>query len=488
MNTRTVVLWHNNGEERIYFTVNSAEINVSRSNQNWVLSLAMEGTVNVWGGRGLRAVTLKTFLPSENSPFYAGQPPEAVLAMLKRWQDSGDPVRLILSESDINDAFLLEDVSEILREGDRDVGVSITLREYKFKSALAALAGGDAPPVRTDERTPQKSYTVKKGVTLWEMACRFYGDGARWGRTGFPQRSLGPAEAAGWKGAGAVKLYVRDQMVLPVLESAVLGKNRNDAASVLTASILLAPADTCFQKLSLAVGDPVRLTDGSGDEVFLSSIHQIDRTEDAARITAYDRRAYLARNELYGLFLGSRAEIAAQVAAKLGISLGKVEADGQYKTIVSRAGQSAFSILRRAVGTGREISIQNGALTVTAQGGPAMRLAPERVLSVSSRAGIGEMVNRCVTLCWNGGIAAQTQNREDIAAYGQFQRVRILSGEAPAELLRGKTMSVRVAMLGDLALRCGGTVQADRPQWGWKEFMPSRLWNTGGKRGCLPRR
>lgn len=337
MNTRTVVLWHNNGEERIYFTVNSTEINVSRSNQNWVLSLAMEGTVNVWGGRGLRAVTLKTFLPSENSPFYAGQPPEAVLAMLKRWQDSGDPVRLILSESDINDAFLLEDVSEILREGDRDVGVSITLREYKFKSALAALAGGDAPPVRTDERTPQKSYTVKKGVTLWEMACRFYGDGARWGRTGFPQRSLGPAEAAGWKGAGAVKLYVRDQMVLPVLESAVLGKNRNDAASVLTASILLAPADTCFQKLSLAVGDPVRLTDGSGGEVFLGSIHQIDRTEDAARITAYDRRAYLARNELYGLFLGSRAEIAAQVAAKLGIPLGKVEADGQYKTIVSRA-------------------------------------------------------------------------------------------------------------------------------------------------------
>ncbi|MCI8809098.1 MAG: LysM peptidoglycan-binding domain-containing protein [Oscillibacter sp.] len=181
MNTRTVVLWHNNGEERIYFTVNSAEINVSRSNQNWVLSLAMERTVNVWGGRGLRAVTLETFLPSENSPFYAGQPPEAVLAMLKRWQDSGDPVRLILSESDINDAFLLEDVSEILREGDRDVGVSITLREYKFKSALAALAGGDAPPARTDERTPQKSYTVKKGVTLWEMACRFYGDGARWG-------------------------------------------------------------------------------------------------------------------------------------------------------------------------------------------------------------------------------------------------------------------------------------------------------------------
>lgn len=52
MNTRTVLLWHNNGEERIYFTVNPAKINVSRPNQNRVLSLAMGGTVNAWGGRG----------------------------------------------------------------------------------------------------------------------------------------------------------------------------------------------------------------------------------------------------------------------------------------------------------------------------------------------------------------------------------------------------------------------------------------------------
>lgn len=263
-----------------------------------------------------------------------------------------------------------------------------------------------------------------------------------------------------------MKLYIKEQMVLPVLESAVLGKSRNDAASVLTASLLLAPADTYFQKLSLAAGDPVRLMDGSGSEIFLGAIHQIDRTENAARITAYDRGVYLARNELYGLFLGSGADIAAQVAAKLEIPLGRVEADGQYKTIVSRAGQSAFSILRRAVGEGREISIQNGALTIVACAGPAIRLAPERILSVSSRAGIGEMVNRCVTLRRNGSVAAQTQNPGDIAAYGQFQRVRLLSGEVPAERLQGRTMSARVTALGDLALRCGVTVRADRPEWG----------------------
>ena len=180
-NTRTVLLWHNNGEERIYFTVNPAEINISRPNCNRVFSLAMGGTASAWGGRGLREVRLRTFLPWEGSPFYGGQPPEAVLAMLRRWQDSGDPVRLILSESDINDAFLIEDVTETLREGDRDVGLSLFLREYKFKSALAALAGGDAGPVRADERPKRKTYTVVKGDTLWDIACRYYGDGTRWG-------------------------------------------------------------------------------------------------------------------------------------------------------------------------------------------------------------------------------------------------------------------------------------------------------------------
>lgn len=193
MNTRTILLWHNNGEQQMTFSVNPASITITRPNCNKTAHLAMGGTVNVWGGRGLREVRFTTFLPGEKSPFFDGHSPDELLGMLRSWQDSGDPVRLILSGSDINDAFLIEDLSETLREGDEDVEVTLSLREYKFRAALAALAnagagtsaatgqgGAVSAPQRSDERLLPATWTVKQGDTLWAIACELYGDGTKW--------------------------------------------------------------------------------------------------------------------------------------------------------------------------------------------------------------------------------------------------------------------------------------------------------------------
>ena len=277
-------------------------------------------------------------------------------------------------------------------------------------------------------------------------------------------------------------------MVLPVLESVRLGKTRSEAAATLTATVLTAPADTYFLKLSVAVGDPVRLLDDDGKEIFLGSVHEIDRTPEAVTLTAYDRGIYLTRNELYGVYAGTGKTIAAKIAGEMGIPLGTVEDDGLRRTIVTGAGMSAFSILRRAVGEEREIAIRDGTLTVTKGGGNAVLLRPERVLEVTSRASIREMVNRAVVVGRNGNRLASARNDQDAALYGQFQQVIGKDGDPAAQAkaaLKGRTMSARVTLLGDLSLRCGGTVEVHRPQWGLEGLYTVTAYEHKWERGLF---
>lgn len=182
MNSRTILIWHNNGEQQFTFTVNPEKLRITRPNCNRVERLALGGEVNLWGGRGLREVRLETFLPESGSPFYDGTDGAEVLALLKSWQDSGAPVRMIVSGSDINDAFLIEDVTETLREGDADIALTLTLREYKFtaQAGQSSAVSGGTQGKRTDERATPKTRTVRRGDTLWGIACELYGDGTRW--------------------------------------------------------------------------------------------------------------------------------------------------------------------------------------------------------------------------------------------------------------------------------------------------------------------
>ena len=266
-----------------------------------------------------------------------------------------------------------------------------------------------------------------------------------------------------------MKLYIGQQMVLPALEAAALSRTRNDAAATLTATVLTAPADTYFLKLSMAVGDPVRLLDDTGKEIFLGSIHQLDRTPDAVTLTAYDRGVYLTENQLCGIFTGTGRDIAGKIAAQLGIPLGTVEDDGARRFLNAGAGQSAFAILKQAAGAGRYISIEGGALTVRKRDAIVYPLAAQDVLEAASRASIVGMVNRAVAVGRNGGVLSGAENSADIAAYGRFQRVLSKNGDPAAQAkaaLKGRTLSARVKLWGNLAYRCGGTVTISRPDWG----------------------
>lgn len=257
-------------------------------------------------------------------------------------------------------------------------------------------------------------------------------------------------------------------MTLPALGSVTLSRNRSDASAILTATVQTAAADTYFLRLSIALGDPVRLLDDEGNEIFLGSVHTLERTPEQVRLVAYDRGVYLTRNELYGVFSGTPAAIAAQVAGKLGLPVGEIDAPAGRNVIFSRAGQSAYQILRQAVGEGRYIGVTDGRLTITKPYN-VYPIRPETVLEVRSEADLSGMVNRCAVVGRNGNLLAQAENETEIDAYGQFQQVLGKNGDAAQQAqgaLVGKALGAELTMLGDLAYRCGEAVELHRPDWG----------------------
>lgn len=268
-----------------------------------------------------------------------------------------------------------------------------------------------------------------------------------------------------------MKLYIKEQMVLPVTGSLRLRKTQREAAATLTATLYLAPADQYFLELSVAVGDSVRLLDREGKEIFLGSVFELQRTPETVSLTAYDRGIFLTRNELRGVFCGTPAQIVGQVAAKLEIPLGTVETEADWKCIAARSGQSAFSILRQAAGNGREISIRNGALCVTKSPYMVYALDPSQVAEANGSVDLSGMVNRCTVVDRKGTVLAASENAADLARYGCFQRVLTTTGglfpSAQANAaLKGSEKTGEITVAGHLNYLCGCAVELHRKDWG----------------------
>ena len=284
-----------------------------------------------------------------------------------------------------------------------------------------------------------------------------------------------------------MKLYINGQMVLPVLGRLELRKTRSEACATLTATLYTAASDTYFQKLSLAVGDVVRLLDDDGKEAFLGSIHSLCRSPRQVELTAYDAGVYLTRNELLGVFCGSPAAIVKQVAGELDIPVGTLETENGWKCISAGSRMSAFAILRQAVGEKREIFVSENTLHVTRSGHTVYVPDPSRVLEVEGEASLQHMVNRALVVDRKGAVAATAANSADMARYGRFQAVLGKDGTDPAQqaknALSGCEKAGEVLMLGNLNYRCGCAVELHRPDWGLDGVYAvtgvSHLWEKG---------
>lgn len=267
-----------------------------------------------------------------------------------------------------------------------------------------------------------------------------------------------------------MRLYGNGTLLNGMTERVTLEKSRGDAAATLTATLLTAVGDTYFQKESLAVGDAVRLLDDKGAERFLGAVQMLRRDGERVQLIACDRGLYLTQNQLHGVFAGSGREIVAAVARQLGLTVGEVETENTYRCLTAKTGESAFSLLRRAVGESAEIGLADGFLTVKKPSGIVYRPSQEQVLSVYGTADLRRTVNRCLVVDRRGRVVGSAQNEGEMTAYGQRQRVMAKQGSDPngqaRAALQSKAMTASLTLWGDWNCACGSALELHRPDWG----------------------
>lgn len=144
------------------------------------------GSVMLPGHRNPIKITLQTFLPCSDSPFYRGTPPENIISMMDKAKDGQRPIRLIISGTDINHKFIINSASRTYIEGQKDIPVSWGLTEDRLSSVRAVASITKTTDTGLNQRpgtveTP-KNVTVAKNDTLWNYAVKYYGDGTKWTR------------------------------------------------------------------------------------------------------------------------------------------------------------------------------------------------------------------------------------------------------------------------------------------------------------------
>ena len=145
------------------------------------IHISQLGDVYRPGGRSrFSGEALECLLPAQNYPWMepgAIANPQYYLDILTAWAAAGEPVRYIVSGTEINTLVYLESVEWREQDGTGDVYASLWLREYTELAAqetagAAATGNGARPAERSGD---QKSYTIVWGDTLSAICRRYYG-------------------------------------------------------------------------------------------------------------------------------------------------------------------------------------------------------------------------------------------------------------------------------------------------------------------------
>lgn len=177
------------------------KLTVKIKGNNKTLTLINEGDINFLRAPGLTEITFDAILPMLGQYSFANgyRRPDSYLNKLESLMTDKEPFRFLVSRVspsgrllyDTNMKVSLENytVTEDATKGP-DVTVSITLKQYisySTKTVTVVKPKPEKKPVvqqkkkrETSSAPKVKTYTVKSGDCLWNIAKKYYGNGAQY--------------------------------------------------------------------------------------------------------------------------------------------------------------------------------------------------------------------------------------------------------------------------------------------------------------------
>lgn len=145
------------------------------------------GKVEIPNGKNLRTYSWTGCLPgkaNQNLPFLrcGFMPPEEYQSRFSEWKVNHAELWLIITGTPISSRVYLEDYSVDYEGGSGNYKYTISFKDMaRLKVGIVPKAAEEASADLKREADPAPdTYTVAQGDTLWDIAQKYLGNGARW--------------------------------------------------------------------------------------------------------------------------------------------------------------------------------------------------------------------------------------------------------------------------------------------------------------------
>lgn len=173
--------------------VNPSEVNIRHEKKYETINIINMGEVDFPQGEKVKEITFSSFFPNEYDPSYCNYSnipnPDKAMNMLDKWTNSQEPVRLIITETNINLLVLISaHYPSFKGEDPGDIYFDLTCRTWRDVNIkrvgedVTTLLPGHVlgTYIRPDTKPVHTTYIVKPGDSLWKIAKLQLKSGSYW--------------------------------------------------------------------------------------------------------------------------------------------------------------------------------------------------------------------------------------------------------------------------------------------------------------------